>query len=267
MRQQRLFGDDLVAIAIERLRAFCPPEGYYLAFSGGKDSCCLIELAKLSGVKFDAHYNAVGIDPPELVAFIKEHHADVEFVYPPERRFFAEVRKRSTPPTRVMRYCCEALKERGGSGRVVLTGVRWAESARRAKRLMVESCRTDVTKRFVQPIIDWTDDDVWWFIRDRKLPYCSLYDAGRKRIGCMLCPMSRRENMLRDVAEYPKLVHAWKRNLQWIIDHRREAGNPVSWTTGAEWFEWWISCEAKAQTDEGQQCFRFDQEPDDDGSV
>ena len=36
---------DKVQIAIERLRAFEPPEGYYLAFSGGKDSQCIYHLA------------------------------------------------------------------------------------------------------------------------------------------------------------------------------------------------------------------------------
>ena len=37
--EETLFGtSDKVAIAIQRLRTFVPPEGYYLAFSGGKDN-------------------------------------------------------------------------------------------------------------------------------------------------------------------------------------------------------------------------------------
>jgi phosphoadenosine phosphosulfate reductase len=68
---------DKVAIAIDRLRAFEPEEGYYLAFSGGKDSQCIYHLAVEAGVKFEAHYNVTGIDPPELVQFIRTNYIDV----------------------------------------------------------------------------------------------------------------------------------------------------------------------------------------------
>jgi len=37
------------------------------------------------------------------------------------------------PPTRLVRYCCAALKEQGGKGRLKVTGVRWDESARRKR--------------------------------------------------------------------------------------------------------------------------------------
>ena len=45
-----------IETAIKRLQSFEPPEGYYVAFSGGKDSQCIYHLCKLGGVKFDAHY-------------------------------------------------------------------------------------------------------------------------------------------------------------------------------------------------------------------
>ena len=38
-------------------------EGYYVAFSGGKDSMVVAELCRLAGVKFDLNYNITGIDP------------------------------------------------------------------------------------------------------------------------------------------------------------------------------------------------------------
>ena len=46
---------DKVELAIRRLKGFEPPEGYYVAFSGGKDSQCIYHLCKMAGVKFDAH--------------------------------------------------------------------------------------------------------------------------------------------------------------------------------------------------------------------
>ena len=71
-----------VGNAIKRLQSFEPPEGYYVAFSGGKDSQCIYHLCQMAGVKFDAHYNVTSVDPPELVHFIKRQYPDVIFDFP-----------------------------------------------------------------------------------------------------------------------------------------------------------------------------------------
>lgn len=72
-------------IAIQRLKSFEPPEGYFLAFSGGKDSQCIYHLAKMAGVKFEAHYHVTSVDPPELIYFIREHYPDVIFDIPHDK--------------------------------------------------------------------------------------------------------------------------------------------------------------------------------------
>lgn len=92
---EQLDREDFVNISLEEkikraiilLKENEPKEGYYLAFSGGKDSCTIKELAILSGVKFDAWYNNTTIDPPELVRFIKEYHKDVKWNFPKENMF------------------------------------------------------------------------------------------------------------------------------------------------------------------------------------
>jgi phosphoadenosine phosphosulfate reductase len=179
-----LDGDiDLVDLSIMRLREFEPAEGYYGAFSGGKDSLTLKELCRMAGVKVDWHYNWTTVDPPELLAYIKKYHPDVE-IHKPEMSMWQLIPKKRMAPTRLVRYCCAYLKEQGGDGRRVLTGIRWAESNARSKRNMFEAKRTDKSgaTHFLHPIIDWTDSDVWEFIHLYKLPYCSLYDEGFKRI-------------------------------------------------------------------------------------
>lgn len=161
-----IFGNkvDKVQRAIRSLQSFCPQEGYYVAYSGGKDSTVLLALIRMAGVKHDVHYNATTVDPPELVRFIigqfdtviyenegvpyqyfTTHHPEhvlcpitpeevqgnvVYFNIPPmPMRKLIPYKK--FPPTRLQRYCCEALKETNGVGRIVTTGVRWAESKNR----------------------------------------------------------------------------------------------------------------------------------------
>lgn len=52
-------------------------KGYYLAFSGGKDSQALYHVAKLAGVKFEAHMNMTTVDPANIVSFVKKNYPDV----------------------------------------------------------------------------------------------------------------------------------------------------------------------------------------------
>jgi phosphoadenosine phosphosulfate reductase len=112
---------------------FEPPEGYYLAFSGGKDSQAVYHLARRAGVKFEAVYRITSVDPPELIRFIKEKYPEVRLEFPRDSdgrviTMWNLIPKKKIPPTRFVRYCCERLKESGGNGRLTLTGVRWAES-------------------------------------------------------------------------------------------------------------------------------------------
>ena len=112
-------GKDKVDKAIMRLQTYEPPEGYYLCFSGGKDSVVIKALADMAGVKYDAHYSITTVDPPELIYFIKKYHKDVEFDYPRDKdgnriTMWNLIPRKQMPPTRLARYCCEHLKEHGG---------------------------------------------------------------------------------------------------------------------------------------------------------
>ena len=135
--QETLFGtEDKVKTSIDAIRTFEPPEGYYVAFSGGKDSVVVKALCDMAGVKYDAHYRVTSVDPPELVRFIKEKHPDVAMEIPHDDdgkpiTMWNLIPKKKTPPTRIVRYCCADLKESGGEGRFTITGVRWAESRNR----------------------------------------------------------------------------------------------------------------------------------------
>lgn len=118
--------------AIQYLRTFEPEsEPYFLCYSGGKDSDCIRILAELAGVKYDLEHNLTTVDAPETVYYVRSIPG-VHINYP-EMSMWQLIVKKKMPPTRLARYCCEELKERGGKGRVKVTGVRWAESANRRK--------------------------------------------------------------------------------------------------------------------------------------
>ena len=235
-----LFGD-LDELAIERIRMFAPPEGYWVAFSGGKDSVVLLDLVKRAGVAYEAHMAMIPpLDPPPLVRFVREQYPEVTMDWPAKP--FFEVMKRQGYPTRSIRWCCREFKERGGSGRLVLTGIRWEESLRRSKRRMVEGCSTK-GKRLLHPIIDWSTTDVWHYIRARGIPYCSLYDEGFRRIGCVGCPMVRDDVAL---ARWPHIREAWRRAFAWLYEnaaaHPKPSINdlPTRWSSADALFAAWL---------------------------
>lgn len=240
---------DRVQVAIERLKSFEPPEGYYLAFSGGKDSITLYELAKMSGVKFDAHFNFTTVDPPELLKFIREKYPSVE-ISKPEKTMWELIVWKMFPPTRKIRYCCDWLKERSAPDRFVLLGIRHNESPKRKKRQMFQYCYKDSIhiKKYLSPIIDWSEKEVWEFIKLRNLEYCCLYDEGYKRIGCILCPMATLKNRLRDMERYPNFYKAYllafKKMLEKHPNHYRK------WETPEDVMNWWLYGNFKGKQEE-----------------
>lgn len=115
--------------AIEVLKAFEPEDGYYLCYSGGKDSDCIRILADLAGVKHELHHNLTTADAPETVRYVKSIPNII--IDKPEISMWRLIEKKMVPPTRNVRYCCAELKERGGKGKVKVTGVRKKESRNR----------------------------------------------------------------------------------------------------------------------------------------
>lgn len=219
-------------------------KGFFLAFSGGKDSQALYHVAQLAGVKFEPHYSLTTLDPPELVRFIKSQYPDV-IIDRPELTFLQLCLKKKMMPTQTARFCCAELKETKGAGRVVLTGIRKQESVRRSKRNEFEidkhkfsgtidqfnrtretdfACIGGKDKIIVNPIINWTDKDVWGFLNDVvKVPHCSLYDEGWHRIGCLFCPMANKKELARMEKRYPKYKAAIIRTI-----HKLREGNYVT---------------------------------------
>ncbi|TCL40008.1 phosphoadenosine phosphosulfate reductase [Anaerospora hongkongensis] len=230
---------DKVQVAVDRLKQFEPEEGYWIAFSGGKDSMVILDLAKKAGVKYEAHYRIGGFDPPELVRFINQHYHDVIKDYPKVSQWL--VMSKRGPANRRMRWCCDH-KESGGKGRLVVTGVRWEESARRGKRKMVEQCYRDNSKRLLNLIIDWTEQEVWQYIKQNNLPYCSLYDEGFTRIGCVMCPLTSVANRIKEAERWPAYARNYLKMCEMAFDRKKPLGHkmPEEWKSGVDMYNWWV---------------------------
>lgn len=253
--ENQLFGDrDLVGMAIERIRLFearalkmSPDDGYWVAFSGGKDSMVVLDLVRRAGVKHVAHFSITTVDPPELMQFIKRHYPDV-IRDRPKTSMWKLIVKKMMPPTRTVRYCCQELKEGGGNRHMVVTGVRWAESNKRSKRRLTETCMRGSEKAYLNPIIDWTDAEVWEYIRENKMPYCRLYDEGFKRVGCVGCPMAGKNREM-EFRRWPGFERSYRQAFAAAAAANRiKLGNKygvdgkshVRWVDGGAMFSWWM---------------------------
>lgn len=236
-----------------------PDHGYWLGFSGGKDSVVLLSLAKLSGVKFHAEFQVVGNDAPSTVYFIRENFPEVHFWHPKEK-FIPLVRKKGMP-TMLHRYCCERTKEAGGKGEVVLTGVRAEESRKRAAYSEIaifsrrkehqgkntsrnaewlmeveHQCLKGQDRVMVRPLLNWTEDDIWEYINKYKLPINPNY-ATVGRVGCMFCPFSSKKQIEYYEQTYPGFHQA-------ILDAVREYWKKYdehALPSAEAYYDWWKS--------------------------
>lgn len=215
-------------------------KGFHVAFSGGKDSQVLLALMELSGCKFHAEMQVTSVDSPNLMRFVRAKYPQVKLNLP-QKNMRQLILQKKILPTRQARYCCAILKEQAGVGSCTCVGVRAAESARRAKRKPIEvigqkgvgfdiindklvlerswggqlfDLQTDTQvycvkgkdKVVISPIFNWSDKDVWDFIKGNNMPYCDLYDMGFHRIGCLFCPMASVKEKQRELAMFPRFA-------------------------------------------------------------
>ena len=237
----------------EKIALQLNPEGYYLAFSGGKDSQLLYLIAELSGVHFQAYFSNTTNELPENVKFIRRHYPKVKFLNPPEN--FYKLVSRKGLPTIKTRYCCAILKESAGAGSAVLTGERKQESARRKKYSDVSIQSRNVTRNRavaadeivkhecikgkdrlrIRPILDFSKEEVWEILESYSQPFNPCYEM-QERIGCILCPFAKKEQIEKHLLRYPRVKKTLLKNLQIYLDRKE-----TKFDNAEDCFNWWLS--------------------------
>ena len=215
---------------------------------------------------------------------VKRGEVVVEY---PRKSMWQLIVEKGYPPTRLSRYCCLEFKERSGKGKKVVTGVRKFESRNRAENggivkilnprkelrekvddvnfhstkqggvvvlnyensevhRTVENCyRT--SKTLVNPILEWDDEFLWWYIRHEEIEINPLYKngcpGGCNRIGCIGCPLSGKSRE-EDFYRYPKYKEIYIRTFDRMLDERKRKGLEVyNWKSGVNVFDWWMEDE------------------------
>lgn len=266
--------------AIERLKAFEPQsEPYYLCYSGGKDSDCIRILASLAGVKHDIVNNHTTVDAPETVRYIRSIPG-VQISYPDTTMWKLIVKMGVPPTRLMRYCCAhfkeqggkgrlkvtgvrwdESVSRKLNGGVVKILGNDQAiqsaadeigadyETTKKGglvmnadndkNRRLVEHCyRTQAA--MVNPIIDWTEADVWQFLHHYGCESNPLYQCGFKRVGCIGCPMASAHGMRREFTRYPKYKENYVRAFDRMLDAREARGLKRIWETGEHVMHWWL---------------------------
>lgn len=242
----------------EKLALSLNEQGYFVAFSGGKDSQVLLWLVKQAKVKYKAYYSVTTNDPLQNVQFIRKYYKEVIFLHPKDN-FYTLVEKNGLP-LRQMRYCCKVLKESAGAGFATLVGVRREESVRRSKYDFVDvvsrrkehkervggydlddmisvnhQCIKGKDKVLLRPMLDFTEKDVWTIINEFHLPKNPCYEKVG-RVGCIFCPFSSRQTIERYCIEFPKVKETLMKSISVFLKNKQSIG-----LSKDEYFDWWLS--------------------------
>jgi len=163
-----------------------------IAFTGGKDSLTVLHMVKRvcggritvpvinidTTVKFEEIYafrDAIASEwALDLIVLTNQDAVGIEIA-------------------RDKKECCYKLKVSVLNNAIekykfkaILTGIRWDEQAERSTEEYFSERQGPGHTR-VNPVLHFTEADIWEYIKKYDLPYCGLYDEGYRSLGCKPC--------------------------------------------------------------------------------
>ena len=120
---------------------------------------------------------------------------------------------------------------------------------------MVQPCNKTSAKGkvLIHPILHWKKTEIWDYIHKRGIPYCSLYDEGWTRLGCVICPFESKIDKCRE--KWPRIFEGVLRAIKIAYPNKQsfhQFGSPEAV------MEWWLQ-RGLSSPNEDQEVFVFDQ--------
>jgi phosphoadenosine phosphosulfate reductase len=192
--------DDKVAAAVQLLQQAVQTHGRVVyASSLGSEATVMTDLIFTHAPQIDIFTVDTGRLPEPTLELLerieRRYQRRIRVVFPEAQRvqnyvadhgingFYRGLAERQS--------CCHIRKVEPFQRAIVgynawVTGVRHDQSAERARNQPVEfDARYRIQK--VNPLLPWTHEDIWAYIRGRSLPYNPMHDAGFPSIGCAPC--------------------------------------------------------------------------------
>lgn len=195
---------------------------YHVGVSGGKDSTTLLLwIVHESGYpieKIRATFCDTGNEHEYTYAYLQmlsEKVHPIETIKPP-LDFYQLAKKKGRFPSTKARFCTQQLKifptqahileyQKQGLNVLLLSGVRAGESKARSK--MTEFVWDDYYfSDMYRPLLSWSLDDVWSFLKKYNIPPNPLYDLGAQRVGCFPCIMSNKMEIRMIANRFPERI-------------------------------------------------------------
>jgi phosphoadenosine phosphosulfate reductase len=198
---------------------------FHVAFSGGKDSCVLLDLVKkaLPKSSFVVVFGDTGMEFPDTYEVIKKTKQqciedEIPFYTAKSHLNPKDSWRLFGPPSRVLRWCCsvhksapQTLKLREITGKddytgLAFVGVRAQESVTRAEYEYENYGKKIKGQYDYYPILEWTSAEVYLYIFANSIFVNEVYKKGNARVGCLVCPMSGGLSEYMRITSYPDNV-------------------------------------------------------------
>ena len=198
---------------------------FHVAFSGGKDSCVLLDLVKKALPKgsFVVVFGDTGMEFPDTYEVIRKTEQEcfkdkIPFYVAKSHLNPKESWELFGPPSRALRWCCsvhksapQTLKLREVTGKddfigLDFVGVRAQESVARSTYKYENYGAKQKGQFSHNSILEWTSAEIWLYIYANDVLINEAYKKGNSRAGCLFCPMSGGTSDFLRRSSYPKEI-------------------------------------------------------------